>query len=153
MYFDKEIFLPDIEAVDGLEALHLLAQEFYRKGLVKENYEQGVIEREKNYPTGLLINDVGVAIPHTEPERVIIPQIGVAKLKKPVTFRQMAAESDTVEVSLIFMLAVSVPGEQVEVLQYLMDLFQNRGFTSELLESGSAKEMKATLKKYKLLEM
>ena len=51
----------DILVVDGTadsweQAIHLAGGTLYENGFVKEGFEQACIDREKTYPTGLLMD-------------------------------------------------------------------------------------------------
>lgn len=58
-------------------------------GFAKQGYDQALIERENQYPTGLHIPEVEVAIPHADVEWAIKPSLTIAILDHPVTFGSM----------------------------------------------------------------
>lgn len=121
--FDKKIALFNQKAENKEEALALLAEEFIKADVVEDNFLQGILAREKVFPTGLELNKMGAAIPHTDPEYVKRNQIGFMTLEKPVTFQFMGDVSQDVEVSIIFMMALKEGESQLEILPKLMDLF------------------------------
>ena len=88
-YFGKKIALFQSEVNSQKEALSIIATCLYQTGLVKDSFAENVLKREEVFPTGLLINDVGIAIPHTDAEHVNDSQIAFMSLKKPVTFYEM----------------------------------------------------------------
>ena len=92
MYFDKEITFFKESVKNKEEGIKKIADEFLEKELVKDTFFQAVIDREKVYPTGLSINDIGIAIPHTDSIHIIRPQIGFMSLKEPVIFKDMVDE-------------------------------------------------------------
>lgn len=134
MFFSEEIAFFNESCSSREEALKKLADEFKSKGLVKDTFYQAVIDREKVYPTGLSINGVGVAIPHTDGIHVITPQIGFMTLNEPVIFKDMVDDQHEIEVKTIFMLGLLKSEQQIEMLQKLVDLFQNE----EMLKSVTA---------------
>lgn len=93
---------------------------------MKDSFAENVLKREEVFPTGLLINDVGIAIPHTDAEHVNDSQIAFMSLKKPVTFYEMGTADKEISVSLIFMLALKEPHAQLEMLQKLITMFQKK---------------------------
>ncbi|MGI6608602.1 MAG: PTS sugar transporter subunit IIA [Erysipelotrichaceae bacterium] len=121
--FDKKIALFNQTAENREEALALLAEEFVKADVVEKNFLEGILTREATFPTGLELNKMGAAIPHTDPEYVKENQIGFMTLENPVTFRFMGDVSQNVEVSVIFMLALKEGEKQMEMLPKLMDLF------------------------------
>jgi PTS system galactitol-specific IIA component len=121
--FDKKIALFNQSVENKDEALSLLANEFVKIGVVEDNFLDGIMAREAVFPTGLELNNMGAAIPHTDPEYVKENQIGFMTLEKPVVFQFMGDISQEVEVSVIFMLALKEGHSQMEMLSKLMDLF------------------------------
>lgn len=115
---------------------------FIREGYGKESYVQALIEREREFPTGLNVDGYGVAIPHTAVEHVNKSGIGIAILKNPVTFREMGAdEEDTVEVRIVFMLAVVEPNQHIEELQQILAVLQDKAVLGVLLQAESKEEI------------
>ena len=121
--FDKKIALFNQSAENRKQALALLAKEFIKAKVVEDNFLEGIMAREAVFPTGLELNRMGVAIPHTDPEYVKENQIGFMTLKKPVIFQFMGDITQEVKVSVIFMMALKEGEKQLEMLPKLMDLF------------------------------
>lgn len=132
--FDAKIALFHQEAEDKYDALKLLADEFIRTGVAKESFYEGLTTREQNFPTGLTLNNMCVAIPHTDPEHVNKTQIGFMSLNKPVEFIEMGTDDKVIPVTMMFMLALKEAHQQLEMLTKLMDLFQN----DELMDKFAA---------------
>lgn len=127
---DEKIALFHQHAETKEDALKLLADEFIKKGVSKDTFYEGLITREKSYPTGLTLNHMCVAIPHTDIEHVNKTQIGFMSLDAPVEFIEMGTEDKKIPVTCMFMLALTEAHQQLEMLQKLMGLFQN----DELIE-------------------
>ncbi len=128
--FDEKIALFHRHAKDKEEALRILADEFMNSGVAKDTFYDGLINREKDFATGLSLNNMCVAIPHTDPEHVNRTQIGFMSLEEPVEFIEMGTEDKKIPVTLIFMLALKEAHQQLDMLMKLMDVFQN----DELME-------------------
>lgn len=95
---------------------------------MKDSFAENVLKREEVFPTGLLINDVGIAIPHTDAEHVNDSQIAFMSLKTPVTFYEMGTADKEISVSLIFMLALKEPHATVRnVTEVNYDVSKKRG--------------------------
>lgn len=131
-YFDKEIVFFKENFNRQEEILKCLSKELKEKDLVTDKYYANVLEREKKFPTGLFINGIGVAIPHTDSIYVKKSQIAFMSLEKPVTFFEMGSNDREVDVNLIFMLALKEPHEQLSILQNLIDMFQKDGTLKSL---------------------
>jgi PTS system galactitol-specific IIA component len=121
----KEFILLDMDCKDSQEAIRTLAQTFVRYGAVKESFVEAVLEREKNYPTGLPAVAFDIAIPHTVSKHVIQPVMAVGILRKPVEFHQMGSPDIILHPQVLFMLAISDPKEQLSLLRRIMKLLQN----------------------------
>lgn len=141
-YFSEGIIMlkQDINTRD--EALKLLSDQFMSKDLVTSDFYQAIVEREKVTPTGIQLLNVGVAIPHTDSDKVIKPQLGFMSLKNPVEFDDMVMPDQTVKVSLIFMLALKGSGSQVKMLQNLVEVFQDEELISKLIDCDTKEDFK-----------
>lgn len=121
-----ELVLVGIEASTRCEVLATMSSNLFRQGYVQESYIQAIQEREIHYPTGLPAAEIGVAIPHTDAVHVNRAAVSIGILKKPVLFQMMGNPNQIVEAEIIFMLAIKEPQEQINMLQKLSSLFQNR---------------------------
>lgn len=151
MLFDKEVILFNQDASDNVSALTRLADSMYAKGVVTNEYRDALLKREESFPTGLMTQTIGVAIPHTDPDKVIEPQIGFMSLKHPVTFHQMGDNAE-IQVKLIFMLALKKSDDQLSMLQKLMALFQNQEAMDALQSVDQKKDFLALMKKNGIIE-
>ena len=131
----QELIFVGVEAASWQEVLTLLANQLYQRGYVRKSYLQAVLDRERQFPTGLRTAEVAVALPHTEKEHVLKPAVAVAILAHPVTFGEMGTEDQTVPVEIVFMLSILEPDEQVTWLSRLVSTFQLQGFLSLLKSS------------------
>lgn len=134
MYFDEEVVLFQSATITQEEALTKLANEMLEKKIVNEQFLENILKREQTYPTGLAVNGIGIAIPHTDSEFVIKSQLGFMALEEPVTFYEMGTLDQEVEVKLIFMLALKEAHEQLAMLQQLIDLFQKDEIVEKILK-------------------
>lgn len=132
--FDAKIALFHRHADSRDEALKMLAEEFMKSGVAKETFFDGILNREKVFPTGLTLNNMCVAIPHTDPEHVNRTQIGFMSLDTPVEFIEMGSDDTKIQVTMLFMLALKEAHQQMDMLMKLMDVFQN----DELMECFKA---------------
>lgn len=126
MYFDSEIAEFQVEVKDRNEALQRLTKLLGAHAFITDDFLEHVIEREEQFPTGLPVHTIGVAIPHTDSEYVKKSQIAFMSLKEPVTFFEMGTSDKPVKVSMIFMLALKEPHEQLEMLQKLIGMIQEQ---------------------------
>ncbi|WP_392558617.1 PTS sugar transporter subunit IIA [Orbus mooreae] len=140
MYFDQQLCLFNITATSQQAVLTQMAQMLLEHQIVTTDFLAGILQREKEYPTGLLVNSVGFALPHTDSTKVNRPQICFASLAEPVNFCSMADKDEIVPVKFIFMLAMKQPHEQLENLQNLVALFQDEQKVQLLAQCHSTHE-------------
>lgn len=141
-WFEEDLIIPDIEAVSYEEVLKILSERLYKKGYVKEGFYEKLLEREKDFPTGLPIEgDVKAAIPHASPEYVKKSKIAVGILKKPVTFIEMGSRDRFVECKLVFLLAIKDSDKHLEFLKQLMDFFVNGADLERIVKCRNRSEI------------
>lgn len=70
MFFDEKIAQFKVEANSSKEAIKIAADELYKRGIVKKEFLEHVLQRENEYPTGLATDKFGIAIPHTDSKYV-----------------------------------------------------------------------------------
>lgn len=151
MFFDEKIIELGMEARSDTDVITQLANILTQKDIVKKSFVDHVLEREKKFPTGLPVKEgLGIAIPHTDSIYVNKSQIAVASLKKPVIFKNMVDASKDVEVSLVFMIAMSKPHEQANLLSNLMNMCQHPQAVENLIHANNQDVVETTLKDYQL---
>lgn len=99
------------------------------KGNIDSAYIEACIDRELNFPTGLLLaNGEGIAIPHGNSDLVKKNSISVVRLQKAVEFGRMEDKDLKVPCSLIFNLALASGEQHISVLRKLIGQFQDEEF-------------------------
>ena len=151
MFFDERVALFNVEASSSKEVIKIAADELYRRGIVKEDFFEHVLLREKEFPTGLATDKYGIAIPHTDSKYVNRSQIEFVSLKSPVKFKNMGNASEDIEVTHVFMIAMSQPHEQAETLAKLMVMFSDEELMQRMYECSSKEEYESILKEKGLI--
>lgn len=145
-----DVLIIDGKASDWKEAIHLTGQALLEKGFVKEGFAEGCIRREKNYPTGLLM-ETCIAIPHTEDTYVNKAGICMLRLDEEVSFCRMDAPEETISTKLIFNLALEKGSQQVGMLQKLITAMADQEFAKQCITlNGEA--LKQLFANYSLCE-
>ena len=111
------------------------------QGFCKPSYVDALMEREKDYPTGINMGAFGIAMPHTERTHVNKAAVAIARLKKPVLFYEMGSEDEEVQASLVFMLAVKDPETHLPFLQRLMTVFQDQAVLEKIMGADSGMDI------------
>ncbi|WP_127836792.1 PTS sugar transporter subunit IIA [Clostridium prolinivorans] len=146
--FLNDLIFKDLEFSNNMEALEFLASKLYEKGYVKKEYIQAILEREKEYPTGLPSIDIKIAIPHADHTLVNKAALAIGILKNPVGFKAMDAPDKTLDVRIIIMLALNEPHGHIEMLQRIVKLIQNPKVLKEITEVYSTEEVVNKLEPY-----
>jgi len=142
---DPSLMEIDMDLDTKEDVLQKMASNLVREGYVNETYIEAILKREKAFPTGISTEGLGVAIPHTDIEHVIRPAVAVATLKEPVKFFSMEDPETEVDVKIVFMLAITEPEFQLDILRKLVSLFQNKEMLIELSKVEDAEEMAVVL--------
>lgn len=151
MYIDKKLFSEQVilqqqEIKSKKAALTILANELQKKNVVSGEFLPAILKREEKYPTGLALEGgLGVAIPHTDPDKVEKEQLGFISLKKPVKFRQMGDIDEYVNVSMIFVLCLKSPDKQLNMLKNLMSMFTDTEIMKSIQNSTTRAEFLAII--------
>ena len=142
--FHKDLISVGLKAQTAEDAIRRMSDAMLSMGIVKPGYANSVIEREKTFPTGLS-GVAPAAIPHTTSDQVESPGIAIAQLESPVKFGCMDDPDKTLEVRLIFLLAIKDPKAQLTTLQGLSATFQNTDVMTRLENPGSIMDFMAAL--------
>lgn len=105
--------------------------------LVKDSFLDEIIKREEDYPTGISGPYVNFAIPHTDPDNLENPFVAVIKPEFPVQFDAMGMEEGKVLAEIIVMLGVNKNGQQIDLLQKLMEFFLNEEDVNTIMRSNN----------------
>lgn len=148
--FSPELVFFDISATSSTGFFSQLREKLAPKGYIEDSWLQAIITRETNYPTGLEMDNISIAIPHVEPENIAKPYIAVVKPEKPIPFEPMAAMVDhPVQTQLIINLGLKAHDEdQVAVLQKLMNVFMDPAACEEILSQTTGEGMVDAIVKY-----
>ena len=143
-FFKENLIFLDIDFADQFEFLDFIGTELNKKGYVKSSFTEGLISREKKYPTGLPAIPYAVAIPHCEPQHVITNTISIVRFKNPIRFLEMGTLDKEIFVKFAFVLTLDGK-QQVVILKDLMKLFMDKGFMEKLCLANED-EVKALIK-------
>jgi len=114
----------NLEVNNKEEVIRLLSAKMNQLGYVEEGFEEAVMAREEEYPTGLPTK-IPVALCHVEAEYVNQTALAVATLKKPVEFHNMGDPKSLLPVEIVFLLTIVEPKQQVVYLRKMMELFKD----------------------------
>ncbi|QVI34609.1 PTS sugar transporter subunit IIA [Lacticaseibacillus chiayiensis] len=142
---DKLIFLNQtFKSAD--ELFDKVAEFAERSQMVNESFLPKIKEREATFPTGLELEDRGVAIPHTDADTIKQEFVAVITNKDGIPFKRMDDPNQLVSAKIVFVLGLNQPHAQLEMLQALMSVIQDRSVLDQIQSATSANEIKEILK-------
>lgn len=144
----EDLILIDVEAQDAEDLIRQVGARLYEGGYVKDTYIDAVAAREKVFPTGLILKDIQIAMPHTAGEHVNTPAVCIARLAHPVEFGHMGDPDTRVAAELIFMMAIKDPDAQVETLQNVMGVFTNEEAVNAMKQAEDTHTLFEVARKY-----
>ncbi|WP_312092962.1 PTS sugar transporter subunit IIA [Niallia sp.] len=140
----EELIFTNLEAKTSQELFYIIGNQLISLDYVKPTFIQAIIEREKEYPTGLALETFHVAIPHTDPVHITKPFVAVAKNQYKLPFIHMGTDDNVIDIDCFFILGITNPNGQITLLQTLMERFNNPSFV-ENLKNYDKKELFAFL--------
>ena len=107
---------------------------------IKKEYINDVLEREESFPTGLELKDIGIAIPHANPNNVLKNGISIARLKKKALFLGMET-GEEIYADIVFMLALKNSNDHIKMLQNLFLMLQKEEIMQSLMNANDENEI------------
>lgn len=133
-------------AANAEEAILMCGEALYKEGIAGADFGKKCVIREKDFPTGLP-TEIPVAIPHCQDDSVKANAICVLRLEKPVEFKRMDDDEESVMTDMLFNLAVMDADEHLEALQNLMLFLNNTELFKECRDKDD-EELITYLKKH-----
>lgn len=137
---DKDLIVLQSNAQHYSEVFKELGKTMIEKGFANADYIEGLLEREGNYPTGILAESAGIALPHTDASYVKESKIGLLVLENPIKFGMMGTNDEEVDVKIVFLLGCSEGNQHLQALQKIVELIQDAHFVEEILSLKSKDE-------------
>lgn len=143
---DTLIFL-NLKAADNKEVLQIMGDAMIQEGYGEEGFTEALFEREKDYPTGLDVDGIGVAIPHTDAEHVKKEGISIAVLDQPIAFEAMGEDNCQVPVKIVIMFTVAGKDKHIDRLLQILDMIKDEQILKGLLEATNKEEIRTAIQK------
>lgn len=116
-------------------------------GFVTDQFLPKILKREATFPTGLQLENRGVAIPHTDADTIKKEFVAVIVNDDPVEFSRMDDPEQKVGAKLVFVLGLNKPHAQLDMLQALMSVIQDDSLVDRLEKVENADQVKQLLSK------
>lgn len=135
-YLKKDLLFVQSEFSTKEALFKAVNQEAEQLGYVTAHFLTKLEDRERQFPTGIPLEQIGAAIPHTDADCITTEFIAVVTTKEPVVFKSMEDGQSDVPASIIFVLGLNQPHAQLEMLQSLMGVLQNQQLLDQLLKAS-----------------
>lgn len=145
-FLNENLIFTNLKPASQMGLFQFLYDQAKQEDFVTDDFLTRLIQREENFPTGLKLGGYNVALPHTDAECVKKEFIAIATLSSTVPFQLMENRKEQVDVSLVFMLGLNNPHNQLEVLKELVRLIQDQTVVSRLVAAASNDEITDLLK-------
>lgn len=143
---DKLIFF-HLKVSDNKEVLQIMGDAMIQEGYAEEGFIEALLERERDYPTGLDADGIGVAIPHKDSEHVKKEGISIAVLNPPVEFEAMGEVDCQISVRIVIMFTVAGENKQIDRLLQILNVIKDEEILRELLKAKSKDEIRTIIQK------
>ena len=143
---NDNLIFHNLKVSDNIEVLQLMGDAMIQEGYGEEGFTDAVLKREKDYPTGLDVDGIGVAIPHTDAEHVKKEGISIAVLNPPIEFDAMGEENCRIPVKIIIMFTVAGKEKHLDRLMQIVRLLQDRKFLTGILAAEDKKQIIETVR-------
>ncbi len=139
LFNNKKVhFINHQGGVTDSDVLLDLSNYAFENDMVYESHASALIDRENLYPTGIMTS-IGVAIPHAEIEHTKNSGIIIARLEKPVLFKEMVTK-EKIEVEVLFMLLVKETKDHMQLLEKVVTFIQSSEYL-EILKTSAASDL------------
>lgn len=123
--FEKKYIFRLNEKITRDEALEIVGNKFYHDGIVTAGFVKALQQREKDFPTGMILEKgTNIAISHTDDKYVIKDRIAIIIADNPVIFKSIENGKNDIKCNIFFIMALTKENKN-EILSAMADLFEN----------------------------
>lgn len=128
------------------EVFGFISKILVENNYVTEDYLIKVLEREENFPTGMKLEEMNVAIPHVDSNYILKENLFLITSKKGIEFNNAENNGEKLNVKIIFGLLIKEHNAHINFLVKLVELFQENEKLKLILESSDKEEVMKILK-------
>lgn len=142
----EDLIFLDVAGETREEVLTNIANRLVEKGVAKESFPAALLAREAEYPTGLALGEINIAIPHAQPEHINDIAVTIAVPRHPITFLDMGDHETEFPVSIIVCLALQKMDDNIKMLPALMEFFVLEENLRAILDCRDSAQVMALLR-------
>lgn len=146
-YLDPSLIFINKDMDTSESLFNHIYQKTFAKSLVRDDFGQRIMKREEEFPTGIQLEHIGVAIPHTDAECIYKEFVAIYINKPSIPFASMEDPNQLVQADVVFVLGLNQPHAQLEMLQKLIQLIQNDKKMSDLFKAKNNQDVYDILSK------
>lgn len=139
----------DLDVKNTDEFFEVMSEKAKNLGFVTDSFLDAIKKRETDYPTALPTEPYPVAIPHSDPVNIEKQFIAPVRLKNPIDWCEMANNDSILQVQIVFLLGFKKEEGHVELLQVLLQNFQDESIMNHLLQAKTKEEYLTIVKNMK----
>lgn len=143
---EEKLIFVNIELKNSKEVIKLLGGALIKNKYVKNDFVKAVIEREKQFPTGL-DTPIPIALPHTDANFTLKKGFAIATLKHSVTFKSMGGSGKILPIRIVLIPVLTQKSEDNIIFYELLKKCRDSKMAHELLKCNSSEEIKKILTK------
>jgi transcriptional antiterminator len=143
---DEDLIFKDLKVDKSSDVIRVMGSALLKKGFVKEGFINLVIEKEKNFPTGLN-TPIPIALPHADSSYAIKEGFSIAVLKQPVYFKDMSDPKKILRVKLVIMPVLLPNGTYNTFFYKLIEKMRDIKIERKLVFARNIKETKEIIAK------
>ena len=141
----EDLILLGVKGETRDEVLTNIADLLVKKGIAKPTFPAALLAREAEYPTGLALGELNLAIPHANPEHINDITVTIAVPEQAVVFKDMGDPDSDVTVALIVCLTLQKADDNIKMLPALMSFFAQEDNLRAILACTSPAQVMALL--------
>ncbi len=145
MNFYGDLIYLNRDFSDREEMFNEIGTVLIEKGMVKPVYIEEILKREENFPTGIDLGYMQVAMPHVEAKYVNDNAVFIVTTKKGIEFEN-AEDDGMVNSKIIFGLIVKDSDKHLDFLMKLVELYQKEDVLKKIYDSEDVEEVMTILK-------
>ncbi|MEW9677168.1 PTS sugar transporter subunit IIA [Lentibacillus sp. L22] len=139
---DLDLIFTNANASSYSDVFEKMGSTMIKKGYANDDYIEGLLSREKEFSTGVPVEPVGIAIPHTDASYVRRNKIGIMTLENPVKFGVMGGSAeDVMDVKLVILLCFANGNEHLKALQNIIQMIQDVSFVEKIMNASDRNEV------------
>lgn len=140
MYVEEDLVFYNLSLDNQNELFDFMADQLEKKEYVTEEFRKAIKKREQEFPTGLKLNDVNVAIVHTEAAYSSAEKLVVIKPEQSITFKNIE-DLQPIEVDLIFGLILNNHAGHLGILKKISQMLQEKEVIESIKNINSQSEL------------